>query len=78
MAAKWSERAELSERLPPGQSGWLGAAAVDSIPALTLSHSQKVNEKLLYQVKWKEENENQPICSYFSLLPELTERSTWY
>ena len=31
----------------------------------------------LYQVKWQEENENQPIYSYFSLLPELTGRSTW-
>ena len=27
------EPAEWSERLTPGQSGWLGAAAVDSIPA---------------------------------------------
>ena len=33
--AEWSERpAEWSERLTPGQSGWLGAAAVGSIPAL--------------------------------------------
>ena len=31
------EPAEWSERLTPGQSGWLGAAAVGSIPALTLS-----------------------------------------
>ena len=29
--------AEWSERLTPGQSGWLGAAAVGSIPALALS-----------------------------------------
>ena len=28
---------EWSERLTPGQSGWLGAAAVGSIPALALS-----------------------------------------
>ena len=32
--AEWSE---WSERLTPGQSGWLGAAAVGSIPALALS-----------------------------------------
>ena len=31
-----------------------------------------------YQVKWQEENENQPTLSYFSLLPELTGISTWY
>ena len=31
------EPAEWSERLTPGQSGWLGAAAVGSIPALALS-----------------------------------------
>ena len=31
------EPAEWSERLTPGQSGWLGAAAVCSIPALALS-----------------------------------------
>ena len=31
----------------------------------------------LYQVKWQEENENQPIHNYFSLLPELTGKSTW-
>ena len=31
----------------------------------------------LYQVKWQEEDENQPIYSYFSLLPELTGKSTW-
>ena len=31
------EAAEWSERLTPGQSGWLGAAAVGSIPALVLS-----------------------------------------
>ena len=31
------EPAEWSERLTPGQSGWLGAAAVVSIPALALS-----------------------------------------
>ena len=31
------EAAEWSERLTPGQSGWLGAAAVGSIPALALS-----------------------------------------
>ena len=30
------EPAEWSERLTPGQSGWLGAAAVGSIPALAL------------------------------------------
>ena len=32
-----AEPAEWSERLTPGQSGWLGAAAVGSIPALALS-----------------------------------------
>ena len=32
---------------------------------------------LFYQVKWQEENENQPIYSFFSLLLELTGRSTW-
>ena len=31
------EPAELPERLTPGQSGWLGAAVVGSIPALALS-----------------------------------------
>ena len=31
------EPAEWSERLTPGQSGWLGTAAVGSIPALALS-----------------------------------------
>ena len=31
------EPAEWSERLTPGQSGWLAAAAVGSIPALALS-----------------------------------------
>ena len=31
------EPAEWSEQLTPGQSGWLGAAAVGSIPALALS-----------------------------------------
>ena len=31
------EPAEWSERLTPGQSGWLGAVAVGSIPALALS-----------------------------------------
>ena len=31
------EPAEWSERLTPGQSGWLGAAAIGSIPALALS-----------------------------------------
>ena len=41
------EPAEWSERLTPGQSGWLGAAAVGSIPTLALSHSQKVYKKLL-------------------------------
>ena len=32
-----SEPAEWSERLTPGQLGWLGAAAIGSIPALALS-----------------------------------------
>ena len=32
-----SKESEWSERLTPGQSGWLGAAAVGSIPALALS-----------------------------------------
>ena len=31
------EPAKRSERLTPGQSGWLGAAAIGSIPALALS-----------------------------------------
>ena len=31
------EPAEWTERLTPGQSGWLGAAAVGSIPTLALS-----------------------------------------
>ena len=35
--AVFFQPAELSERLTPGQSGWLGAAAVGSIPALALS-----------------------------------------
>ena len=39
------EPAEWSSRLTPGQSGWLGAAAVGSIPDLALSHPQKVNKK---------------------------------
>ena len=42
-----SELAEWSERLKPGRSdwpGWLGANDVGSIPALALSHSQKVSE----------------------------------
>ena len=34
-------RFECSERLSPGQLGWLGAAALGSIPALALPHSQK-------------------------------------
>ena len=33
------EPAEWSERLTPGQSGWLGAAAIGSIPALALSQA---------------------------------------
>ena len=33
------EPAEFSERLTPGQSGWLGAAAAGSIPALAFSLS---------------------------------------
>ena len=41
------EPAEWSERPTPGQSGWLGAAAVGSVPALALAHSQKVNKKIL-------------------------------
>ena len=42
---EWDEKAEWSEQLTPGQSGWLGAAAVGSIPALALSHSQKKKKK---------------------------------
>ena len=30
-----------------------------------------------YLIKWQEENEKQPIYSYFSLLPERTGISTW-
>ena len=37
LVAQTTQPAEWSERLTPGQSGWLGAAAVGSIPALALS-----------------------------------------
>ena len=44
------EPAEWSERLTPGQSGWLGAAAVGSIPALALSlFLQRLNFLLFLQ-----------------------------
>ena len=46
------EPAEWSERVTPGQSGWLGAAAVGSIPALALSHSQKVNKELFLLLEY--------------------------
>ena len=37
------EPVEWSERLISGQSGWLGAVAVGSIPALAPSHFQFIN-----------------------------------
>ena len=45
------EPAVCSQRLTPGQSGWLGAAAVGSIPALALSLSKEVNNSysLVYE-----------------------------
>ena len=43
------ESAEWSERLTPGQSGWLGAAAVGSIPALALSVFLQRLYSLLFQ-----------------------------
>ena len=44
------EPAEWSERLTPGQSGWLGAVAVGSIPALALSlFLQRLNFLLFLQ-----------------------------
>ena len=42
------ELAEWSGRLTPGQLGWLGAAAVGSIPALALSHSPKNKSKIYF------------------------------
>ena len=43
--------AEGSERPASRRAGWLGVAAQGSIPAFALSHSQKVNKKLLLFLK---------------------------
>ena len=52
---RWRKRerepAEWSERLTPGQSGWLGAAAVGSIPALALSLFLQRPRKSLFCLK---------------------------
>ena len=52
------EPAEWSEQLTPGQSGWLGAAAVGSIPALALSHSQSI--------LWLTQPHPSPVFLHFS------------
>ena len=58
VSAKWSER------LTPGRSGWPGAAAAGSIPALAISYSHKKSKNylsFLLKVWQREETEKEKI-----------------